>query len=109
MIGVSIGVLALVGYMTDAANYYEPKANASLEHSNIRAYIDAEIASTRGWSELESINHQIEVLQLQIQRVIDRAAIMNRGLTDEERQQIESLRDEIRFHNDRKNQILVRQ
>lgn len=101
--------VGLLGYMTDAANYYQPRANADLVHSDIRAYVESEIAATKSWSELESINHQIQVLELQIQRIVDRAAIVNRGLTDEERQQIASLRDEIRFHNDRKNQILARQ
>ena len=109
MIGVTLGVLALLGYCVDAANYYQPSSSAATEHASIRSVVDVELASVRSWSELDSIKHQVEVLELKIQRIIDLATLQERGLTIEEEQNITSLREEIRLHNDRKNALLAGQ
>lgn len=107
MMGIALAALAFLGYLTDAVNYYEPSSEAAAEHTSIRSEAASETASVRSWSELESIKHQVEVLHLKIARITDRAVLQERGLTVEEQQEIESLREEIRLHNDRRNAILA--
>ena len=107
MIGIAVGVLAVFGYLSDAVNYYQPSSSAASEHTSIRSIVDEEIASVRSWSELDSITHAVEVLELKIGRIIDRASLQDRALTLEEREEIASLREEIRLHNDRRNTILA--
>ena len=109
MIGIALGALALLGYCADAIHYYEPSGSADTEYAEIRSHAAAEHASIRSWSELESIKHQTEVLELKIQRILDRAAAQGRALTVEEAHEITSLREEIRLHNDRRNMILAGQ
>ena len=109
MVTVILGVLALLGYATNALHYYEPSGSADTEYADIRSAAAAEHASIRSWSELESIKHQVEVLELKIARIIDRAHQQERALTVEETHEITSLREEIRLHNDRRNMILAGQ
>ena len=95
IIGLTLASLALAGYAFDAVNYYEPSTHAAEQHASIMS-----------WSELDSIKHQVEVLELKINRITDRAEAARRPLNDGEKQEILSLREEIRIHNDRKNIIL---
>jgi len=95
IIGIAIGLLALVGYATDAGNYYEPRAEADASH-----------AAMSSFNELDSITNKVDVLELKIRRIVDIAEIQRRQLTATEQYEIDSLREEIRLLHDRRNDIL---
>jgi len=95
MIATVVGLLALAGYYSDAAHFYQPRTIATSEHAEMQS-----------WNELESITHKIDVLKLKIARITDRAAQQQRPLSAGEVQEITSLRDEIRLHHNRRNSIL---
>lgn len=100
-----IGLVVVGGYLSDAHNYYITREEADQEHL-ILAQAQRE---QKSWSELESIKHQISILHIQISRIVDRAESENRALTPSEENEITSLREELRYHNDRRNTILAKE
>jgi len=107
MISVAISAVVLLGYVTDAVNYYQPRTVAGQEHTKMLAEAKYERAKVLSWSELEMIQHKIEVLELKIQRIVDRAEAQSRPLTLQEEQEIASYRAEIQLHHNRRNAILA--
>jgi len=95
MIGLALSVIALLGAIGTAANYYEPRAEAAHEHESIQS-----------WNELDSIKSQVEILKLKIQRITDLAALQQRPLNASEEQEIALLHAEIAVLNARRNDIL---
>ena len=73
IIAVALGAIALLGYFTDALNYYEPSARAKEEHTALRDLVAIETTSVRTSDELDSLKTKVAVIKLQIQRIIDRA------------------------------------
>lgn len=109
MITLALGTIALLGYAFDVMNYYQPATEAAAEHGSIRSYVDKENAGVRAWSELDSIKSQIEIAELKITRITDRADAERRPLTAGEAQEVASLRAEVNALNSRRNAILARQ
>lgn len=94
-IGVATGLIVLLGYLFDVVNYYLPRAEAQEQHQTMQ-----------GYSELERIKTQLQLIEIQIDRITDRAEIEDRELTLSEQNDIASLRIEQQLLNDRKLELL---